>query len=340
MRIRISMILFITLSFSCVRNDKELTQGYWVESYQYIENDSFPSQRSILNLKEDKLEIREFFFDYELEGFPRITKCEYKTGDAFFLKKNFDQTVDSFKISSVGKNTIQTEYDDWRTNYTKMEHYSLADQEGKLNSILNNSIFYFSIEKAEIEFFDKDKFLLKDLTKNMSTYHYWKIEEYDKELFFVTDGGLGFMLQIKEITENEIKLIYYGKEIINISFTKVDQSQKYIKDELLGLWEQDTASMPPLNPVLIEFKEKLNPETLEISDSSITKQIRYKIDVLEYRLSLQKDKIVFINKWNDHRIKQWNIRYLRNDTLSIERLRRGDRHRSPEPEIIHYLRKR
>ena len=322
-----TLVIAITI-IGCNSKENDL-QHLWIAKYsiQHADLDKEVSNkgaRRILAFGQGKLSIKNFSFDFLLdENAIEQVNYELKEDFVFLMKANqIDTLLYQVAMDSLVLNS--QEDDSVKSIYEKLPKYSLADRKDELYQFLATSSFE-CFDSVRIEFRNDGQLIIPNFDFKVGDNQLWMLDEYEGELFLITDGFFGFVLHVSEMNSEGFKGTIYGQSNKELLFRSVVQETKFNLDDLKGKWIQlSDENSPPPPPVFDGDKDFFSKEELVITDSTLIKRSFSRIDTMKWESNREQDLILF----SDADQGKWKIVSLNEHNLLIERLRKpwnGDR---------------
>lgn len=338
MKLKFLLILFISnltiKSFCQIRST-------WIGKYHTaIENgktDKFPLQKVI---KFDKNELIEYYFNKDFlfsESKVDTSNIQFYESNIIVKQKNKIDTLE-FRIDH-GNLVLIDKTNDNLMVYEQLSRYEQSKNIFEFNKFINNNIFKIRGEESTVEFDVNHNLTLSNLDLYWGDNQYWILEEFENELFLIIDGYFGTVFHIKKYNSNDgFEGIIYAPENISYKLIKINSKEKYDTQYLIGKWERNSEMYPP--PPFGSRADSLryiNKEILIFNDSMMINKHGFIVQSSKWKTNLSKELLLFPDLSKDVKRRQWNIKILTNNKLTIERKRRKwDFSKSSQFEIIEF----
>lgn len=330
--------MFFLIFVSC-EDSTDFIQGEWIENYKLESNFQMYPDKRILSFIGDELNVRSFSFEI-LRDIEKEKKVKFAIEEDYLIFIHSDKK-DSVFINSITADSLDLVSPQSRKIFKKINEYGNASKEEELVDQLKYSKFMFSPKNIEIEFLGENLFITNNLNLDITVNQFWKVESFKDELFLVTDGFLGSILQVKKIERDTITFQSFQIENQEVKFIKLKKESKFNKNDLIGEWVEEIYDLPPLPPEIRgNKKEFFEKENLIFSDSVMKRKRFYKAEKTNYLVSQDSDFLIFLDFWNITYKRNWEIKKLINDTLVIERLKPNKSVKFNSTENVKYIRKK
>ncbi len=258
---------------------------------------------------------------FKNEGFFRISDSSLVFNNDSVNQKIYKLNIlDDDHLIIITKENPRTEI-----AFTKMKKHELGGAKDKLEeSLLIGTFeldFTFFEEKLEMEFYDGNRFMVTNNVESFfPNYSKWDVVDFDNELF-IYFSGLAPFLHVISVDAEGITCEDEFDRIYKADFKRIEFLQKFNKEQLLGIWEEESVDMDYLKsmPETLWEKEIYPRQVWEIKEESVTLYSVFRTLDSPIEISRSGEMVQFLmfNEINNH---QFRISSLNKDNLIVERL--------------------
>jgi hypothetical protein len=224
----IFLILFIIPGGSEEGDDK--LQGMWTEKYTVIRSGSGIEKASLINSRkmlyffEDSVLIKKFPFDFVTPG-DYFKSGVYEHYDSEIIIED-GEISETFMIRKLDNDLLilESERDGGyiKMIFQRLHKNDLASKEEEVLEFLTTNNFEITNgdSTGRIKFNKDGTFEVSEFSLKLSDNNLWAMDQFNDELFVLTDGVMGFFMHINSIGKERIDGIIYSKENMKMTFVK------------------------------------------------------------------------------------------------------------------------
>lgn len=342
MKISSFITLIIILLFSCGTDEYKI-QKAWIGKYevQYSgaqgEQISKTALRQIIQFDQDSLVIKRFPFNFFNGESSKRTSQAYKILDNQILTAQ-----DTFNIQNVFSDGLIISFDSEYTKrivYEELVRYNQAERANELIDFLISNTFTTQKDTTIMEFRKNWSYVSPSFNFGAGSNQSWMIDTFENELFLVFDGSYGAAIQIKDFNNNQVVGKIYYKDNIEVIWNKFENEKGFEISQIIGEWERIQEPMP--QPPIGDGKKYYDKEFLRITRNEIIRYEGFRRDSISWEFNRGKNIIILpdYDTVRNRLGRQWNIKSIESDTLTLERKGRLVGTRNSNIEMSKFKRK-